>query len=398
MEHNNLIYDYLDGELTAESEDALFSLISSDSSARVDFKKHIALDNALKNDCAKLSPSSKSTFAIFSQLGFTPPIELPVQQKKYGFFKAFAEFYYFHKNVIRASLASSLATALLVLYFLPGGVLFKKSQFMLGANEFLGLTKNSQADVTRVLPPSDNRNMAGGPSIIANKRLNLTNDKNNSHNTFVAQKQESGFERGAVQLLPEIQESSVFVKTSNEFSLANGRNFANNDNNSFNTMNRKRLGLVVSVSGNYGIPLHNVNLSQPADNMLNTAGVNIAYMLGESIAVEADFRREYFHQEYEERRLGVRNKVEQYPNLSTIGVGARYYFAKEGKFTAYGNLQAGANNAGIVGRAGVSLEFSPSPEYKIVVGLESSRLAYNKDNNLIYTDKIGLNYGLAFNF
>lgn len=398
MNNDSLIQDYLDGTLDSESEDELFSLIGSDYEVRSEYKKYIAIESALKSDLSKIAPSVNSTINVFSKLGFTPPVSvMPPKPVKVSLLKRIAEFYMQHKRVMSASLASSLVTAFLLLYFLPGGSFIKSPQYMLGGSSYSGSGNTAE------IPPSApvNKHFAANmnrfiPSVQSEANVEEMSSET-SHRSYTEAYNKSVNRLNAIPDEKQLTESQLFVRSNSDFALNYNRKNHLFDN-SEPAGNKKKMGIQVSVSGNYGVPLSDPGLSQPRSTMLNTTGLNIAYTVAEDVAVEADVRREYFHQKYEERNLTSNLQHEQYPNYLTFGVGARFYFAKEGNFAAYGNVHAGANKSGYVGRAGVSVEYAPTPDYKFVVGVESSRLAYNRSNNMHYSDKIGVNYGVAFNF
>jgi len=114
--------------------------------------------------------------------------------------------------------------------------------------------------------------------------------------------------------------------------------------------------------------------------------------------VGIDMRQEYFYQEYEGLERGVNYKYMQHPNLFSTGLVAKLRFMEISGLNSFVQAYLGGNEAGPVGRMMYGLEYSPSSDYHFILGVEGSLLGYYHGDQYFYTPKIGLHYGIGFNF
>lgn len=69
MENEFLIFDYLDGKMTAQQEESFFNLLSQNDELRTEFKQQLALKTAFTKDLHTFVPSPETTMSLFSKMG-----------------------------------------------------------------------------------------------------------------------------------------------------------------------------------------------------------------------------------------------------------------------------------------------------------------------------------------
>ncbi len=69
MENEFLIFDYIDGKLSPQQEEAFFNLLSQNEELRTEFKQQLALKTAFTKDLHTFVPSPETTMSLFSKMG-----------------------------------------------------------------------------------------------------------------------------------------------------------------------------------------------------------------------------------------------------------------------------------------------------------------------------------------
>ncbi len=70
---SRMLYAYLDGELDGAHEEALFRMLSDDSALRAEMQDQLTIRKAVQHDSQAYTPPAAVTAAIFSTLGFSIP-------------------------------------------------------------------------------------------------------------------------------------------------------------------------------------------------------------------------------------------------------------------------------------------------------------------------------------
>ena len=68
-----MLHAFLDGELDSTNEELLFEKLSSDSALRSEMQQHLAMRKAIQHDNEAFTPPAAATSAVFAALGFSLP-------------------------------------------------------------------------------------------------------------------------------------------------------------------------------------------------------------------------------------------------------------------------------------------------------------------------------------
>jgi len=68
-----MLHAFLDGELDSANEELLFEKLSSDSALRAEMQQHLAMRKAIQHDNEAFTPPASATSAVFAALGFSLP-------------------------------------------------------------------------------------------------------------------------------------------------------------------------------------------------------------------------------------------------------------------------------------------------------------------------------------
>ena len=114
---SEIFLDYINGKLSIESEQEMFTSLSSDDLLRNEFRSFVAIDKSLKSSAESFIPSAAATNSIFASLGLQQiPVVAPVQP--------LIPVVPFYKSALFAGLSSGLvvaagAVAVILLLFTP---------------------------------------------------------------------------------------------------------------------------------------------------------------------------------------------------------------------------------------------------------------------------------------
>jgi hypothetical protein len=164
-----------------------------------------------------------------------------------------------------------------------------------------------------------------------------------------------------------------------------------------NDFDRKGISFEVKGNGYWTIPAPDVPLyDAPVFANMQLSGL---YSFGEKFKAGIDFRQESFYQHFRgTNEIGEEFEYKQYPNYYTISLMGRYSFWSNQMIGTFAQATLGGTATGAVGRLMLGLELSPYSNLSFLLGIESSMLVYQHQNNIFTSPKIGLSYGVAFNF
>jgi hypothetical protein len=139
---------------------------------------------------------------------------------------------------------------------------------------------------------------------------------------------------------------------------------------------------------------------EPAKHLkYNNMNFAVKYALAKNLEIGIDVRQENFYMEYYGYGIeGLKSTFQQQPNFTSGDVFARWMPIDYDWFKAGSQISLGGNNVGYLGRCGLNLVFSPSEHLNMIVGFENSWLFYNFQNNWFNSKKLGVNYGILYNF
>jgi hypothetical protein len=112
-----------------------------------------------------------------------------------------------------------------------------------------------------------------------------------------------------------------------------------------------------------------------------------------------DFRQENFYQIF----TGTNEVNEQYeyrqnPTYFSLALSGRFTFFRSNAFEGIAQGQIGSTETGIVTRGMIGIQYSPYIDIFFLLGGEAGVLTYKHQNNIFNSNKIGIIYGLGYNF
>lgn len=200
---------------------------------------------------------------------------------------------------------------------------------------------------------------------------------------------------------PAVSAYSRFTDQTNS-----GRNLSLEDYHGTNSL-LSDIGLQVELKSSFYL---NTKNDKTTDTRLKNIGVTVLGRVSRNFYVGVDVRDESFaikSGNSPESVSGMLGAACAAPdevtnaNITSVGVALRYCAQKHFRDRLYptAELILAKNSKGTVGRAGIALCYAPAPGLSATLGLEYSDLSYqDSDFRNLSVSKLGLNYGLSYNF
>lgn len=142
----------------------------------------------------------------------------------------------------------------------------------------------------------------------------------------------------------------------------------------------------------------NETISPGKINAFNNMNLILFYNVTPKLKAGIDLKQETFMVKYEgNEESGRKFEYYQQPNLTSVGIIGHYSFTEKGLVNPYIRAGLGINRAGIVSKAGLGLKYDINSAISVTAGLEYQNFIFKHNNIFFNTNKIGLNYGLAYN-
>lgn len=428
MEKLEIINEFVEGELPLDKEEEFFNLLSSDSEARTELKHLLAMKDAVRSDSIAFSPSAKSTVAIFSQLGMTPPPTIqPIPHvTKFSKFKDFCSG--FGSKSLYSGLASAgLTAAAFVLFFLSKNT--QESHTITNNNKIEKqsiekLAENIPVTKSTELPSSANQivpkeRIVYKYIVLANNKSNVSDLANataeNSQEPVTTPIENSNDSNNPLTISqsPDIAQNNLDEKLNSNTENTTFPEFipimeitSNREIEDFSKLltGRKNIGLTVAVKGSQYTSSLNETVATGDKQPLNNTAINVLYDVAGGFSIGVDYSRESFYQKFEGRELLASAEryfeYEQNPNFETIGIAVRYMpsYASYGFARLFSQAVLGGNKVGYVGRFMLGTELEPIRNYSIIVGYDMSSMLYAHQSKWFVSNKRGLQIGAAVKF
>ncbi len=420
MDYEQIIHEYIDGSLEAGRELELFSVLAQNDELRLDFRNQIAIKNAIRSDVRAFTPKAESTMKIFSTLGFEAPVSVPTPIPTpiaTGFWASLGlSGGKVLPLILTSILSAGLTAALMLLFFKPE---------IYGLNDNNGYSNSLNNSNIAVIKSNSNIEPEN------NYLKYFVNDKNGykkSENItpkiiykYVLVERQNGIENGLEKTeainkiiktskdeLNLITESGVVPVKIRNSKLMSNKLMPENISNPFNLNDLadifnldKDLGLGIEVRGNEAFYQNKERISPSEKQQFNNSAIAVFYKPMSEFAVGFEYRRENFYQIFKGYENNKLFQFEQQPNYQTYNIAFRYIpeYAKYIFLQPFAQLSYGiTDKSGQIGRFMLGAEISPNKGWTFMMGAEYNMLAYNYQSNNFYSDKFGLNFGLAFKF
>lgn len=364
---SRMLHAFMDGELGAPQEEALFHKLSADPALRSEMQDHLAIRKAVQHDIEAFTPPASATAAIFTTLGFTIPSNTATAAVAGSSFR---------RGLWIGSAASVIAVATAVILF------FQFSSTVDTPAEVIERVVRTPADpliIEQPAPLGDLRVAASTtPRATVARPAAATPAEFAEREITLREPSLLASETEAPAALPRVRADYVrftdLLPTPEGVSV-HARNVA---------LRSDPAPTVVSQSEPW---FRNVNL-----------GVMYAIDAHHAIGIEGG--REPFSQNFHGLEHGVGVRYEQNP--LAYWATAVYQFSGDPLLPhvhPFFQIQAGgAFELGALGRAALGLKFRPFDRIAILVGAEGNLLLYRFQNTWFSSNKLGMTYGLSYEF
>jgi len=386
MDYFNQILRFTDGSIEPEKEHELFLELSYDDELRSEFKKHLLISTAIKENLGNTNPPASAKSGIFGTIGLALPKESLSGQIPNGYSGFFNRYW--------LPILSCLITFLLTSVFF---IKFYNPEDAFSSDVISGSQKKALVNL------SDNNVIAQNTSEVSSKQevrtitkykyiyipVYTTLEKKNNPK----ENNKSALSNPLYPLIkPAINKNSIKMDISSKKTYPSI--VQSNDFNISEPIIYEPIGLGVEIfnSAVRHIPYPDVKPERYMN--FTNMGIAIYYNLSNNIKIGADLRQETFHQVYESDD----KKYWQQPNFATICGFLRYSINDVGTFHPFAQIEAGANYVGSVLRGQLGVEYSPYPSISFILGGEYSFLSFHHDNRRFSAHKLNLNYGVNLNF
>lgn len=400
MDYQILIHDFVDGTLDKSQEENLFLALSSSEELRNELRQTIALEKAFSKKLSAFAPSAKSTVAIFSGLSMAIPgsvanAGVAASTKTIAFITKYMQ-----------AILGSLATALVAtsVFFavssynsndkesatVPANSVVNKSADYV--NNSFDLPRMSSIDVTETIVKADSKSVP----VKSSSNLNIA-DRVKDETVFT---QAESSELTEFINFSEIQNNQSNIFTRNDFTTNSYYSKINSENYPlFINSELKGLGLSLEFHGNQYVLLQKNEVPQSSNPLFSNAGITLLYNFNENLSVGLDLRQEFIYQKFEGTdEEGNQYLYKQYPNYLNLSAVLRYGFNINEWLDFYSQLMVGGTVTGAMVRSGVGFKISPYPDLNFLLGFDGMIFGYQHQNKFYESSKLGLNFGIGFNF
>ncbi len=411
MDYKLLIQEYLDGELPPDAESQLFMALSSSEELRKEMKDTIALDKGMSKRVSAFVPASASTMNIFTQLGIGGAVGAATTAAALGFKGSVLAFLSTHSAAVISAIVAMALTAgsFLAFYNPPDKQKIagnrQQQQFDIGGSQNLepptvkafSMNRDNVHNIlfrvdtviryiTRTVPNEPNKSTN-------NREYQSGNLIENGTVKRQEQRQASLFEFSIPAIntnitVPETQNFNIDYPISNNYSPI-----------PVDLQNNINSGISFEIKGNGYWSIPHTDVPQYDKAALANLQLSALYGLSDNLKIGIDLRQETFYQKFiGKNEIGEEFEYKQEPNYYTFSIFGRYSLLQNTKYGIFAQASFGATATGGVSRLMFGFELSPYSSISFLMGIEGSMLSYIHQNNIFNSPKIGLNYGVAFNF
>jgi hypothetical protein len=365
-----MLHAFLDGELAGVHEEVLFNKLSSSSELRSEMQDQLAIRKAVQHDAEAFNPPSAATAAVFGALGFSIPPPLPVVA---------ATSTSLSQRLWMSGASAVTAVAIAVLLYM----------------QFPALLQQSAGPAERVVSSPPFTVMIEETPALSD--INITAPAARS---VIA----SAIPAAAAAELRDVDVRSLGFQPckalpASEIALRDPERLPSREVYFYD---------LISAPEGVSFYARNVALrSDPApktvsqsESWFRNVNLGLMYALSDYHSIGIEGGQEAFPQHFSGVEYGVAKHWEQNP-LKFWATGV-YQFNGEALLShvyPFAQVQlGGVFQLGGLARTTIGLKFKPFDGIAIMVGAEGSVLMYRFQNAWFRTDKLGMTYGVAYEF
>lgn len=393
-----LLSSYLEGDLNLEQEPHLFDILASSSDLRTEMRDLLQIRSLVHTDSEELTPPAILRQKVFATVGLpiAPPISVVGPS---------GEAWYLNRTLI--SIVSAAAGAILALLVIGRSTEFTPISTasravstrteQSGAGGAIPEGRNdarSRSDVgtsgirsspgsPQSVAPSDRATRARGIVLVEEPALPLPSVERVPMLRGEADTTDRMLDRDVIRSVRSIEPADLGVIPSRAESAEGSESFA------------------LSVTGFNSRSFPAVVQRSQSDPVFSNMSVGISRAITNDLRIGLEVGQEAFSQEY----MGVENargvRFRQNPLLPWAGLSGRLTpgsLQMSSNLFPFGEILLGATSLGPLCRAVGGVEYRPDSRVRFSLGVEGGVLAYRYMNNIFFTQKVGVNYGVSLSF
>ncbi|NLO19909.1 MAG: hypothetical protein GX121_08570 [Ignavibacteria bacterium] len=421
MNYNNLIHQFLDGDIDSLSEDLLFSKLSQDSELREIFKQQVQLHLLAQNDMSAITTPSESTSYIFSSIGLSvPTVDSPANKQPLSAATLEKQIHSNYNKYLSTALTAIISVALTTLFFLINPMDFHSPNPAV-AEALMANEKSIKYPITSNFEIDNNDNIISKAKSSAVEKISKKSDIATHTNSNEQDLEKASFTFSEKR---ESNQNLSISKNENEVLLALKPSSIPEKN--MNTKANKSSLVEGALFGAYNIDLNNLGkfgtndtkislqwrnistsssgksseLPSSKEPLFINQGLALVYKLDENNAFGFEIGQEHFLQQFT-RKIGEQEySYTQNPVLFWYGGFYKLSLPSIGykNITPFTQVFAGGTSAGIIGRAQLGVQYNYDNFLQFYISAEFSSLFYNIQSNINRTDKTGISYGLSLSY
>lgn len=383
MINDELILDYINGELSRENEKKLFTQMAYNDELSLAFKDYLLIKNELESDSFKFYPSDTLSKNIFANSGFKV-----IDDKKIS------------KNFVKTNKYLNY-----ILSFVLGAIVFTFINYVF-IDKYTTALDNYKYNTSQII--NDNQHTL--PKKIIEK--NISKNKKILKSTFP--KVISISKNNVIIENTNLSKDTINNNIVEKLNLSEFRNTQlnkrviietnrlkeiKNINNNYElwTKNKEKdnkIALEFTKNESWNIPVEKINPNK--FNTFNKTGISLFYNFNSNFKAGVGLKQETFYLEYSETNNDTNIYYQQQPNLTTYSINARYLFNKTSGIKPLIGISAGGNKAGAVIRTSLGFEYDIVNNFSILLNAEYSLFLFNHNSEIFNSSKICFNYGLVY--
>ena len=404
---------FLDGELDPSMESQLFSELAINDELRTEMRELLAIRESVQNDIEAFTPPISAAGIVFNRLGFTPPqiVNLPVP----GAFRG-GIFGNLTKNLWGPAVAAVIAalfTALILINIYENKLTeFKKEIPEMISKESIRIIQKqkpllaSAAEPLSIEPgkvkgkniPKIINNSAIDENVAENAVATTSMDNNGNNTVQIAQ---NNNEVHTILSLSEFRQQAENIKLQPGIT-----SISQVEPMDYKTLIniRKQPGRKYSLvaRGITGKSYPETGLPVPSYPFFSNMAAGAYYAHSDNLRIGLEAGEEPFGQIFNNKERNMQYQYIQNPMLfwATLGIqGLLSYRIPLIGGQPFAEIMVGGTELGPISKAMVGLQYySSETGLGLVLAAEGTLLMYENQNQWYYTKKIGLTYGMSFNF
>jgi hypothetical protein len=431
MENEFLIFDYIDGKLSPQQEEAFFNLLSQNEELRTEFKQQLALKTAFTKDLHTFVPSPETTMNLFSKMGIGAGVGAATSTLVNTTPSLFSKIVTFIGSTAFKSVAVTLLTAGITFFGLLKYEVIE--WYDEEGNTTQNLTVNKVNETPKPQEINANNNLNGGVSSDDQEQqikiVEKIVDRNKFIFTFDTLKLSGNEKIKAIEFFNSLKNENTQsdIVENNLIEIDNASinpfkpNFSFNPN--FNINNERYNSPILNLSNfNIDLPIsveytnalqksmlsnnNDININRDYSGLLNSR-IGLFYNHNSQFQFGVEYRSEDFFQEfsiidgsgrlltyYQQPEFNVVSGVFRYlPNFSKFNISFLEF--EPFVLASYG---ADLSGGGIVARAGVGLNCYVTDNLYVQALYDYSNLNFKQGDMNYNSRKTGLNLGIGWNF